>query len=135
MNSTNHTQCPFCNLQLPEEVIGENATFVAKYDRYPVSQGHVLLIPKRHTESFFEMTDEELHDFSRLLREARRTILAKYSPDGFNIGINDGSAAGQTIPHLHIHLIPRYQGDVEHPEGGVRKLIPNLISYPPESDV
>lgn len=123
--------CPFCQLIHSTEVVLENDTFVAKYDRYPVSKGHMLLIPKRHVRSFFELQKAEAWDFFQLLKLARLKVLKEASPDAFNIGINDGHAAGQTIEHLHIHLIPRYEGDVDHPAGGVRNIIPNLVLYSP----
>ncbi|MDD2942834.1 MAG: HIT family protein [bacterium] len=127
--------CPFC-VEFPvNEVIAENARFKAKYDQYPVSAGHALLIPKRHISSFFELNEEEILDFFELIRSVHKIILRKYSPQGFNIGINIGNAAGQTISHLHIHLIPRYTGDVDHPEGGVRNIVPNLVPYPKSTDI
>ena len=125
------TGCPFCLLEVQEEIILENSTFIIKFDRYPVSKGHLLLIPKRHVESFPELRKTEVLGFFEILKEAQNTLVNQYSPDGFNIGINQGKSAGQTIMHLHIHLIPRYVGDVEQPEGGIRKVIPNKVLYPP----
>jgi len=122
--------CPFCEFIRTEKPLAQRKTFIAKFDKYPVSPGHVLLIPRRHIETFFELNEEEREDFFDLLLEVRDLLQHKFHPDGFNIGVNIGPAAGQTIMHLHIHVIPRYFGDVEHPEGGVRQIIPNLAKYP-----
>lgn len=126
----NEIPCPFCSEQLRNRIILQNDTFQAVYDLFPVSAGHILIIPKRHITSFFDLTNKELEDFYSMLQISRVKILEEYSPDGYNIGINDGPAAGQTIPHLHIHLIPRFVGDDKHPEGGVRKIISNKVEYP-----
>jgi diadenosine tetraphosphate (Ap4A) HIT family hydrolase len=126
----NKNSCPFCNLNLKNRIILQNETFQVVYDLYPVAPGHTLLIPKRHISSFFELTNKELEDFYSLIKIAHSRISKEYSTDGFNIGINNGIAAGQTIPHLHIHLIPRFIGDDQHPEGGIRKIIPNMVEYP-----
>lgn len=121
---SNFTDCPFCNLTEEDRIISENETFIAKYDRYPVNEGHTLLIPKRHVGTFLELTDEERMDFFTLLSITREHLQDEFGADGYNIGINEGTAAGQSIPHLHIHIIPRYFGDIEKPHGGVRNLIP-----------
>lgn len=126
----NEKNCLFCEFIRTQKPIVQNNTFFAKYDKYPVSKGHVLLIPKRHVETFFDLGKQEIDDFFCLLLNVRQIIQKNFQPDGFNIGINIGTAAGQTIMHLHIHLIPRYIGDIEHPEGGVRRVIPNLAKYP-----
>jgi diadenosine tetraphosphate (Ap4A) HIT family hydrolase len=102
---------------------------VAIYDGYPVTPGHTLIIPRRHIASFFEATCEEQLAMLDLLAEMRWLLLSERSPDGFNIGINDGTAAGQTVMHLHIHLIPRYAGDTEDPRGGVRWIMPEMAPY------
>jgi diadenosine tetraphosphate (Ap4A) HIT family hydrolase len=88
-----------------------------------------LVIPKRHVRSFFELTTEERAAMFSLLDEAKSAVAREFEPDGFNIGINDGPAAGQTVPHLHIHLIPRYKGDLADPRGGVRWVIPSKADY------
>ena len=113
----------------PHKIIAQNNTFFAIYDEFPVSDGHVLIIPKRHVESIFDITREELEDLFDLIRKVRELVDRKYSPDGYNIGVNEGYAAGKTIDHLHIHLIPRYIGDVENPVGGVRNVIPGKGDY------
>jgi diadenosine tetraphosphate (Ap4A) HIT family hydrolase len=98
-------------------------------DGFPISPGHTLIIPKRHIDSFFRIDPEERESLILLLEQAKNLLTKDLSPDGFNIGINDGAAAGQTIPHLHIHLIPRYQGDQSDPRGGVRWIIPEKANY------
>lgn len=120
--------CPFCSLP-PDRILGENGKAIWFQDGFPVSPGHSLLIPKRHVASFFEATTEERGALLALLDQARQTIQESNAPDGFNIGVNVGAAAGQTVPHLHIHLIPRYQGDQEDPRGGVRKTFPEKAVY------
>jgi len=98
-------------------------------DGYPVSPGHTLVIPKRHVGSFFQVTPDERSDLLALLDDAKAQMGLEFKPDGYNIGINDGPAAGQTVPHLHIHLIPRYDGDRADPRGGVRWVIPEKANY------
>ena len=98
-------------------------------DGFPVSPGHTLIIPKRHVASFFEVTDAERADLMSLLAAARDDLDREFHPAGYNIGINDGAAAGQTVPHLHIHLIPRYEGDRDDPRGGVRWVLPDKAAY------
>jgi len=124
----NQPFCPFCNLQ-KSRVILDNDHAIAIYDGYPVTPGHSLIIPKRHISSFFEATREEQTALLDLLAEVRERLLAEHNPDGFNIGINDGAAAGQTVMHLHIHLIPRYDGDMSDPRGGVRWIFPDKAAY------
>lgn len=122
------TDCPFCNLD-NSRIIQSNTHAITIYDGYPISPGHCLVIPKRHIASFFEATREEQTTILDLLAEMREILKKDYDPDGFNIGINDGSAAGQTVMHLHIHLIPRYAGDMPDPRGGVRWIFPNKAAY------
>jgi diadenosine tetraphosphate (Ap4A) HIT family hydrolase len=120
--------CPFCNLD-SSLFYASNSLAVAVLDNYPVTPGHALIIPKRHFASFFEATEEERAALFDLMAETRMQLMEERKPDGFNIGINDGAAAGQTVFHLHIHLIPRYAGDCEDPRGGVRKLFPGRARY------
>lgn len=122
------TPCTFCNPD-PSRTILTNAHALAIADAYPVAPGHALIIPKRHVASFFETTREEQSAMLDLLDKTRHLLLSKRNPDGFNIGINDGTAAGQTVMHLHIHLIPRYQGDMPDPRGGVRWIFPDKAAY------
>lgn len=119
--------CPFCDTGC--EVLGNNLAY-ARYDAYPVSRGHLLIIPRRHAADWFDLTEEEQRSIFLLISEAKQMLDEKFSPDGYNIGINCGEAAGQTIFHVHVHLIPRYTGDVENPRGGVRGVIPEKRSYP-----
>ena len=119
-------KCIFCN---QEELILENELTWARYDKYPVSPGHLLIITKRHVADFFDTTIEERQSLNNLLEEAKKILEREYSPDGYNIGVNCGEAAGQTIMHLHIHLIPRFRGDIDNPRGGVRGVIPDKRIY------
>jgi len=101
----------------------------AAWDRHPVSEGHFLVIPYSHFASYFDINDDELVDLWELVARGKRVCDENYSPDGYNVGINVGTAAGQSIHHLHIHVIPRYTGDVENPRGGVRAVIPDKKLY------
>ncbi len=120
--------CPFCTLP-PERIINGTHLALMIRDGFPVSPGHTLIIPKRHIGSFFVTTAEERHDLLALLDQAQARLTDELQPDGFNIGINDGAAAGQTVAHLHIHLIPRFTGDRPDPRGGVRWVLPGHARY------
>ena len=109
-----------CELCTPESVIFEDSAVYARYDSNSLSRGHVLVVPKRHVADFFEMTSAEQSAVVDLLNKARRFIQDKHKPDGYNIGVNVGKAAGQSRMHVHLHLIPRYAGDVPDPRGGIR---------------
>ena len=122
--------CPFCSLP-PERIVAANTAGWMVRDAYPVSAGHTLIISRRHVGSFFELNDEERAGMLSLLDQAKTEIQASHDPQGYNIGINDGPAAGQTVPHLHIHLIPRYAGDSTDPRGGVRWVLPDKAKYWP----
>lgn len=98
-------------------------------DGYPISPGHTLIIPRRHVGSFFDLFPDEFSDLLKLLNSAKKVLDQKHSPAGYNVGINDGPAAGQTVMHLHIHLVPRFKGDREDPRGGVRWIIPEKADY------
>ena len=120
--------CPFCDL--PEQrVLHANGLGMVIRDAYPVSPGHTLIIPRRHVRSFFELSADARRGLLTLLDEAKTQLDAEFHPAGYNIGINDGAAAGQTVGHLHIHLIPRYPGDRADPRGGVRWVIPDKADY------
>ena len=121
-------ECPFCMLP-PERIIDSNEFGLVIRDGFPISPGHTLIIPKRHVGSFFEITKVERDALLKLLDKAKETIDEEFHPDGFNIGINDGPSAGQTVPHLHMHLIPRYTNDQADPRGGVRWIIPGKAKY------
>jgi diadenosine tetraphosphate (Ap4A) HIT family hydrolase len=118
--------CVFCNIK---NTVIENEYAYAIFDRYPASKGHMLIIPKRHFADYFDITEEERKAVLILLDECKKILDTNYHPDGYNIGINCGEAAGQTIWHLHIHLIPRYIGDVDDPRGGIRGAIPSKRIY------
>ncbi|MEA1961004.1 MAG: HIT family protein [Bacillota bacterium] len=118
--------CPFCN---PEKTILSNDLAYAIYDRYPVNEGHLLIIPYRHVEDYWLSTPMERQAINDLIEEGKAYMDEHFKPDGYNIGVNCGEAAGQTIFHLHVHLIPRYTGDIENPRGGVRGVIPEKRIY------
>lgn len=137
--------CPFCQIP-PERIIAQNEHAYVIRDGFPVSPGHTLIIPRRHIGSFFDTTQDEKLALLELLEISRNGLVEKGAdavfaeqkqatepfsklPTAFNIGINDGPAAGQTVPHLHIHLIPRYEGDMPDPRGGVRWIIPDKAKY------
>jgi diadenosine tetraphosphate (Ap4A) HIT family hydrolase len=109
-----------CELCTPNEVIFENALAYVRYDSNSLSPGHVLVVPKRHVANFFDMTTEEQSAVLALLKQAHESSHAQHSPDGYNIGVNIGKAGGQSRMHVHVHLIPRYSGDVPDPRGGIR---------------
>ena len=104
-------------------------TAVAVLDGFPIAEGHSLIIPKRHVELLFELPEDELLQAWSLVAKVRELLKRKYQPDGFNIGVNEGLAAGQTISHAHIHVIPRRTGDVPDPRGGIRWVIPTRAKY------
>ena len=126
--------CRFCITKPGRRVMIEGQHGFAAYDRHPASEGHFLVIPHRHFSEYFDITDEEREELWSMVAEGRKMVDEKFNPDGYNIGINVGKWAGQSIPHLHIHVIPRYQGDVENPKGGVRGVIPakKLYSFKPD---
>jgi len=124
--------CPFCKLSRRVEIICETATCVAFYDGYPVSPGHALVIPKRHVANYFELTNHEREAMNVMLQYVKRKIDERFHPDGYNVGINVNEAAGQSVFHVHMHLIPRYIGDVKNPKGGVRGVIPSKQKYSTE---
>jgi len=120
--------CPFCS-PVSTTVVLQNLVCYARYDRYPVGKGHLLIIPFRHVVSFFELTDCERKAAFELIWQAKAKSDVDFQPDGYNVGVNVGQTAGQTVMHVHIHLIPRYHGDMEQPEGGVRGVIPEKRIY------
>ena len=121
--------CRFCVSKPSRRLIIKGKLGFAAWDRHPVSDGHFLVIPYRHFASYFEINDEEREELWSLVASGKSIVDAKYNPDGYNIGINVGKWAGQSIYHLHIHVIPRYKGDVEDPRGGVRNVIPERRLY------
>ncbi|WP_287429529.1 HIT family protein [Carnobacterium sp.] len=120
--------CLFCHLEESVPIL-ENELAKAFFDKIPVSKGHLLIIPKRHAENYFDLTLPEKKAIDELLLACKHFIDTQYQPDGYNIGANCGETAGQTIFHCHIHLIPRYQGDLSNPRGGVRGVIPDKRIY------
>ena len=124
MTQTN--DCTFCN---KSEFILENEHWICIYDNYPVSNGHTLIIPKRHFIDYFLSTELERSSFDKILFEVKEHLDKEYSPDGYNVGFNVNEEGGQSIFHCHIHVIPRYRGDVENPRGGVRGVIPSKQNY------
>jgi len=119
--------CLFCTD--PQGVSLDNDLAYSAKDSYAVSPGHTVVIPKRHVASFFELTPEEVAACMELINKEKNHIDEEFNPDGYNVGVNVGPAAGQSIFHVHIHIIPRYTGDVENPQGGVRHVIPKKGHY------
>jgi diadenosine tetraphosphate (Ap4A) HIT family hydrolase len=120
--------CPFCN-PAQDRVIWGTELVVALWDGFPVSPGHALLVPRRHIGTWSSASEAEQAALFNAIVDVQREIERQYEPDGYNIGINSGKAAGQTVPHLHVHIIPRFQGDVDDPRGGVRGVIPDKADY------
>ena len=121
-----YMNCPFCKIETP--LLENNLSFVI-YDKFPVSNGHCLIIPKRHHKNYFNSTKEENDSYFDLIKKTKQLLDDLYSPDGYNIGINTEECSGQTVFHTHIHIIPRYKGDIDNPRGGVRGVIPNKKDY------
>ncbi|MDD3129326.1 MAG: HIT family protein [Candidatus Izemoplasmatales bacterium] len=122
--------CLFCDLlKQKERIIYENDLVYAIYDSFPVNKGHILIIPKRHIKTYFELEKDELFSLDEAICSLKRKLDQLYNPSGYNIGINNGESAGQTIMHLHVHLIPRYNKDCDDPRGGVRGVIPEKQKY------
>lgn len=121
-------QCPFCSIT-DEDIILQNNLWFALWDKYPVSKGHLLIIPLRHIISYFDTTMNEKKALLYILDRCKQHLDKSFHPDGYNIGMNLGLAAGQTVMHFHIHVIPRYIDDLADPEGGVRGVIPTKQKY------
>ena len=125
-------KCVFCGIEKAidkNRIIYEDSTWIAILDNYPVSKGHTLLIPKRHCETYFDLNQVECGCLLPTIDVVKVILDGKFKPDGYNIGMNCGEAAGQTVMHFHLHIIPRYNGDCENPRGGVRGVIPSKMSY------
>ena len=129
LNINKVQNCPFCSPDSSRDIIVESDTAYAIFDKFPVNQGHALIIPKRHCADYFDLSLSAQSECIYLLNKVKEIVEVKFNPDGFNVGINVGEKAGQTINHVHIHLIPRYNGDVPDPRGGVRGVIPNKQKY------
>ena len=123
----NPGDCIFCDPK--REILAENAHALAFFDSFPVSRGHALVVPKRHALDIFELSDEEYAGCFSLVFPLRELLIARFAPDGFNVGANCGEAAGQSVWHAHIHVIPRYVGDVPEPRGGIRNVLPRKAKY------
>ncbi len=120
--------CPFCHPD-PGRLVQETEHARVLLDGFPVSDGHTLIVPRRHVASLFDLEPEEIDAIWSLAADVRRELAARLAPDGFNVGLNDGEAAGQTVMHAHVHVIPRFAGDVPDPRGGVRWLLPDKARY------
>jgi diadenosine tetraphosphate (Ap4A) HIT family hydrolase len=127
VNEIPMNECIFCKFSASPVL--ETELSYAIYDNFPVSEGHLLIIPKRHESDYFQLTSNEKTDLWHLTDLAKEMLDKEFKPDGYNIGININPAAGQTICHVHIHIIPRYKGDVSDPAGGVRGVIPAKQKY------
>ncbi len=130
--------CFFCELMRgkavgkakePNKYVFENELALGRFSDFPVNPGHCEFVTKRHVETFFDTTPEERNAIFELIDEAKKVIDEKYKPDGYNIGMNCGYYGGQSVMHVHVHLMPRYKGDVENPRGGVRGIIPEKQNY------
>ena len=119
--------CPFCPPATP--VVASNGSAFAIRDAFPVNVGHTLILPRRHFSSWFDASAEKRQAILELVNRVKHALDSEFAPAGYNVGINDGEAAGQTVMHLHVHLIPRYAGDVDDPAGGVRFVIPERGNY------
>ncbi|MEO5338472.1 MAG: HIT domain-containing protein [Magnetospirillum sp. WYHS-4] len=129
--ATRKLDCPFCSIP-NDRIIAENELAYAIRDAYPVTEGHTLIIPRRHVADYFDLYHAERNAVEQLLHQCRDGLKsADQAIDGFNVGANAGQSAGQTVFHVHIHLIPRRTGDIEEPRGGVRGVIPSKRNYRP----
>ncbi len=129
MNDSTSLECPFCHPE-PARVLDGNELAMAVADAFPVLPGHTLVIPRRHVSDFFELSPGELAAVVEMLFRMRSRLAAQDQPAGFNLGVNVGAAAGQTVMHVHVHLIPRFFGDATEPQGGVRNVIKGKGRYP-----
>lgn len=126
--------CAFCERGAAGDLVAASESGVAFRDKYPVSQGHTLVVPRAHVCSLFDLEADAVADIWRLVGEVRSILDAALAPDGFNVGLNDGTAAGQTVPHAHVHVIPRFNGDRDDPRGGVRWVLPDKAAYWPSDE-
>ena len=121
--------CPFCEKIERHEVCLEKELAVAFFDAFPVNEGHTLVVPRRHESNFFSLTEAEESAVWHAVRVVQEQLEARYAPAGYNVGVNVGDAGGQTIEHVHVHVIPRFAGDVDDPRGGIRWIIPARARY------
>lgn len=122
------SHCPFCGIERSRFFL-DNEVAAAFADAFPIADGHTLVIPKRHVACLFDLSDEEQAAVWRLVALVRAKLASALSPDGFTVGVNDGPAAGQTVMHAHVHIVPRRQGDVADPRGGIRWIMPGKARY------
>ena len=135
MSMTPPEGCPFCRrIAANEDLLLTGDLFAAFYDTTPLNPGHVLIVPRRHEQDYFSLSIAEHSAILGAAVALHTTLQAQFRPDGFNVGVNVGAAAGQTIGHVHLHLIPRFQGDVADPRGGIRWMIPDRARYWSEAD-
>ena len=123
------SKCVFCKKSFQKKAFLNSENFFAVFDSYPVNRGHTLIIPYEHIENLWQVGEDKGNELLSFIKKVKSYLDKKFSPDGYNLGINNGSVAGQTIFHLHIHLIPRYAGDQKDPRGGVRKIFPKKAKY------
>lgn len=121
--------CPFCEIEDKSRIIYENDGWIGLMDGFPVTEGHTLLIPKRHVPTIMELNHHEKLSLLQAIDDVIVILKDRYNPQGFNVGTNCGRASGQTVMHCHIHIIPRYNGDCQDPRGGVRGVIPSKQKY------
>jgi diadenosine tetraphosphate (Ap4A) HIT family hydrolase len=121
-------KCPFCK-PFADDIVAKNDLCYARWDRYPVAKGHLLVMPFSHAPDYFSLTPDEKKAMLDLIDDCLEVIIENFHPDGYNIGMNIGEAAGQTIKHCHCHIIPRYKGDVDRPRGGVRGVVSGRRGY------
>ena len=122
--------CVFCDEFIPKKKpLFENELAFAYFDEFPVNKGHILIVTKKHLATFFDITGDEQKAMLDLLNKCKIYLDKKFSPTGYNVGLNCGSDAGQSVMHVHMHLIPRYSGDVKDPRGGIRGVIPKRKDY------
>ena len=121
--------CPFCDRIADGSSPASGSSAVAIPDAFPVSPGHMLVVPRRHVADLFDLSPDEQADVWRLVAEVKASLQRERKPDGFNVGVNVGATAGQTVDHAHVHVIPRFRGDVDDPRGGVRWVIPGRAAY------
>ena len=129
---TTDKECPFCDIASKidkSRILYEDSTWIAVLDGYPVSNGHTLLIPKRHCKTYFDLNEVESGTLGTTIKTVKHILDVRYKPNGYNIGFNCGKNAGQTVMHCHMHIIPRYEGDCENPRGGIRGCVPSKMSY------
>jgi diadenosine tetraphosphate (Ap4A) HIT family hydrolase len=124
------SRCPFC-VPFGDDIVARNTLCYARWDRFPVTKGHLLIMPFRHTPDYFSLTPDEKQAMTDLIDECRKIIEENFRPAGYNIGYNIGAAAGQTVMHCHCHFIPRYPGDTDNPRGGVRRVVAGKYYHDP----